>query len=164
MKSIHSPSVRARSWRMGPRLLAAGVAVAGVTLLASAVPANATTSIPRPPANARTVPMTASPNGVGVTPGDCGLAILWVHASSRAFSIDLISYDGDITGGWYTIWTDGLLEASQVGGFTLDGTSAYTDGNILDPGINVHNAYVLGTVQTIEGPCAFYAVAPWNDN
>jgi hypothetical protein len=156
---------------MGPRLLAAGVAVAGVTLLASAMPANAATSIPRPPANARTVPMTPvhrkaaiSPNGVGVTPGTCGLAILWVHASSRAFSIDLVSYDGDVTGGWYTIWTDGLLEASQAGGFTLDGTTAYTDGNIFDPGINVHNAYVLGTVQTIEGPCAFYAVVPWNDN
>lgn len=171
MKSIRPPFVRARIWRAGSRLLAAGTVIAGIALLASEMPAGAATTVPQPPAGATSSPMTLihsktgiTPNGVGVTPGDCGTSILWVHASSHAFSIDLISYDGDITGGWYSIWTDGLLEVPQTGGFTLDGTTAYTDGNLADPGVIPHNAYILGTVQTIEGPCAFYAVAPWNDN
>jgi hypothetical protein len=89
------------------------------------------------------------------------LSILWVDARSHAFSIDLISYNGDITGAWYVIYTNGILAPTQSGWFRLDGTTAWVDG-VLDPGFLPSQATAYGIANTIEGPCVFYVVAPWN--
>jgi hypothetical protein len=104
-----------------------------------------------------------SPDGFGFTPGDCGVAYLWTNSNTRWFRIDLLSYDGDVTGGWYVMYTNGILSATQSGGIPgNEGTEPSMPGYVNVPGFYPSTATAYGIANTIEGPCVFYVVADWS--
>jgi hypothetical protein len=158
------PSI-VRCWRRAAALtgvIAVALAIGG----AAASPAYAAATVSaRPGAALKLVSSTAAtliPDGHGTTPGDCGKSDLYVDSNSKDYIIELTSYDGDISSpAWYVIYTNGVGEFTQAGGFTIDGTFAYATGNLADPGLAPSTATAYGTVQTVEGTCAFYVVAPW---
>jgi hypothetical protein len=103
----------------------------------------------------------AASAGEGHTPGNCGEASLYYDSNSNDYEIFLHSYWGPISQATYAIWTDGLLEVTQGGGFELEDLQAFAEGHLVDPGINVHNVYVLGEAHTAKGLCAIYVSAEY---
>jgi hypothetical protein len=112
----------------------------------------------------------ASPAGAGTgeDAGDCGEVLLVVDSSTHNFSIYLTSFDGDISGGWYQLHTDGIGNFTQWGGsgaFQLNGTEASIHGVVSQPGLNPHSATMWGVANTIEGPCEIGPViADWTSD
>ena len=99
--------------------------------------------------------------GEGHTNGNCGESSLYYDSNSNNYEIFLYSSDGPITQATYAIWTDGIFEVGQGGGFELEGEQAFAKGHLVDPGILVHNVFVLGEAYTSEGLCALYVTAPY---
>jgi hypothetical protein len=164
MPTVKAHPAISRRWRHRAAILggitAAALAVAGATAPAYAAPA--VSSRPTALRLVSTSAATLVPDGHGTTPGDCGKSDLYVDSNSKDYIIELTSYDGDISSAaWYVIYTNGIGEFTQAGGFTIDGTFAYATGNMADPGLAPSTATAFGTVQTVEGTCAFYVVAPW---
>lgn len=103
----------------------------------------------------------AHPNGVGQTVGDCGTAGLYVDSSSNYFNITLNSTEGPITGGYYSISTNGLFSVSQTDGVGDDSPYWFTSGTLTDPGFWPGQATAQGLVVTTNAVCYFYVTAPW---
>ena len=99
--------------------------------------------------------------GEGHTPGNCGEASLYFDSNSGHYEIFLFAYGAVINQATYAIWTDGILEVGQGGRFEVLDQQAFADGRLVDPGINVHNVYVLGEAYTGRGLCALYVSAPY---
>jgi hypothetical protein len=153
-----------RHWWWRVASLASTIAVV-LGVAAAATPAYGSTAVSGLPSGMRLVSSTAAtliPDGHGTTPGDCGQSDLYVDSNSKDYIIELTSYDGDISSpAWYVIYTNGIGEFTQAGGFSIDGTFAYAEGNMADPGLAPSTATAFGTVKTVEGTCAFYVVAQW---
>jgi hypothetical protein len=146
-------------------ILASTIAIALAVAGATTPSAYGATAVSGRPSGMRLVSSTAAtliPDGHGTTDGNCGQSDLYVDSNTKDYIIELTSYDGDISSpALYVIYTNGIGEFTQAGGFSIDGTFAYASGNMADPGLAPSTATAYGTVQTVEGTCAFYVVAPW---
>jgi hypothetical protein len=143
------------------RMVVAGIA-AIAALMTSGLTAQAATN-PHP-AMAPVVRTVTAPAGVGVPITlDCGTAQLTVNANTHRFLIALKSTKGIITGGFYSINTDGIGNIIQTGFISSqNSTTSRTLGTILVPGLNIHAALASGVVITSQTTCTFIITAPWN--
>jgi hypothetical protein len=103
------------------------------------------------------------PSATGpVVSGDCGTAQLIVNGGNARYAIKLYSTNGIITGGFYSINTDGIANVIQTGFISSQNSVASnTVGTILVPGIWIHAAIASGVVITSRTTCTFYIAAPW---
>lgn len=97
----------------------------------------------------------------------CGSAQLVVTASNHQYLLILKSILGTITGGVYTITTNGLGDVPVPGFVKVNGTAtSTTPGTIPLPGVFLGfagTAYATGAVDTSQGAtCLFSVWAPWN--
>jgi hypothetical protein len=147
------------------RNVTTGVAVAIAAITASGMTAQAAMN-PRtgPTAEVRVVTSTAASDGPGVPITlDCGTAQLTVNANTHRYLIALSSIKGIITGGFYSINTDGVGNIIQTGFISAqNSTTSRTLGQIAVPGLNVHAAVASGIVITSQTTCTFIIAAPWN--
>lgn len=134
------------------------MAVAGIAAIAALMTSGLTAQAATNP------PTVVAPAGVGVPITlDCGTAQLTVNANTHRFLIALKSTKGIITGGFYSINTDGIGNIIQTGFISSqNSTTSRTLGTILIPGFNIHGALASGVVITSQTTCTFIITAPWN--
>jgi hypothetical protein len=151
-------AVNRRLTKMCIALLAAPVAALSMAVPAQAAPAAQPSTI--------TVPLSVvTPDGAGAPVTlNCGSAQLVVTASNHQYLLILKSVLGTITGGTYTVTTNGLGDVPVVGFVKVNGTAtSTTPGSIPVPGVLIGSAFAGGGVETSQGvTCVFAVSAPWN--
>jgi len=141
-------------------MVVAGVAVAIAAIMSGSLTAQASTGAALPAVRMTSV---SAPNGTGVPITlDCGTAQLTVNGNTHRFLISLKSTRGIITGGFYSINTDGFGNVIQTGFISSQNSvTSRTLGTILVPGLNIHAALASGVVITSQTTCSFIITAPW---